>query len=218
LIAIALSGCLAGASLLAAAPDFERILSLAQQRYGKTGAQVMAGWRDQMGSLRNAAEDEKIRKVNAFVNRRIQFLDDIEVWQQKDYWATPLESLGRGAGDCEDYAIAKYISLRILGIPNDKLRLSYVKARIGGPRSQITEAHMVLGYYADPTGEPLILDNLIGDVRPASARSDLTPVFSFNSEGIWTGTSGGASHAGSATARLSRWRDVIARLQQEGFE
>jgi predicted transglutaminase-like cysteine proteinase len=203
---------------LIAAPNYDRIIELARQRYGAQGAQVMQSWRDQVQALRHASEDEQIRKINEFVNRHVLFSDDLSVWGEKDYWATPLETLGRGAGDCEDYAIAKYITLRALGISNDKLRMTYVKARIGGPRSSITEAHMVLGYYPSPDAEPYILDNLIGDIRQASARSDLTPVFGFNSEGIWTGISASASRAGAATARLSRWRDVIARMQAEGFE
>lgn len=178
----------------------------------------MQEWRDEMQTMRRRSEDEQIRRINEFVNRRVLFENDQDIWGQKDYWATPLETLGRGAGDCEDYAIAKYISLRLLGVDNDKLRITYVKARIGGPRSTISEAHMVLGYYPAPDAEPLILDNLIGDIRPASSRSDLMPVFGFNSEGIWTGAGPGANSAGSATSRLSRWRDVIARLQAEGFE
>ncbi len=210
--------CLLATGLLAAAPNYDRILDQAKQRYGGRGAQVLQEWREQMNALRRAGEEDQVRRVNEFVNRRVMFEDDITIWGQKDYWATPLESLGRGAGDCEDFAIAKYISLRILGIDNDKLRMTYVKARIGGPRSTVSEAHMVLGYYPTPDAEPLILDNLIGDIRPASARTDLTPVFGFNSEGIWTGVGPGANPAGSATARLSRWRDVIARLQAEGFE
>jgi predicted transglutaminase-like cysteine proteinase len=214
---IAALACLWFAGLWAA-PNYDRIQELAQQRYGQRGLQAMQSWRDQVNALRRSSEDEQVKRVNEFVNKRIFFNDDLSVWGEKEYWATPLESLGRGAGDCEDFAIAKYISLRLLGVSNDKLRMSYVKARIGGPNSKITEAHMVLGYYPTPTSEPFILDNLIGELRPASSRSDLTPVFSFNSEGIWTGTAPSASPAGSATARLSRWRDVIARLQNEGFE
>jgi predicted transglutaminase-like cysteine proteinase len=208
----------AAAGLLLAAPNYERILELAQQRYGQRGAKAMQAWRAQIDALRRAGEATQVERINEFVNRQVAFYDDPSFWNDKDYWATPLESMGRGGGDCEDYAIAKYISLRILGVGNDKLRLSYVKARIGGPRSTVSEAHMVLGYYPDPAGEPLILDNLVGSLRPASERADLTPVFSFNSEGIWTGVGAAATPAGSATARLSRWRDVIARLQAEGFE
>jgi hypothetical protein len=75
---------------------------------------------------------------------------------------------------------------------------------------------MVLAYYATPQAEPLILDNLIGEVRAASRRPDLTPVFSFNSEGLWQGV--GQQSAGDPVARLSRWREVLAKARAEGFQ
>lgn len=159
-------------------------------------------------------DGERLNAVNQFFNRRLQFRDDTEVWNQVDYWASPLETLEKGQGDCEDYAIAKYFSLVAAGMPTPKLRLVYVRAQLGGPGGP-TQAHMVLAYYANPSAEPLILDNLIGDVRPASRRPDLTPVFSFNSDGLWQGV--GSLRAGDPVARLSRWRDVLAKAKEEGF-
>ncbi|WP_350563201.1 transglutaminase-like cysteine peptidase, partial [Psychrobacter sp. CAL346-MNA-CIBAN-0220] len=91
--------------------------------------------------------------VNDFFARNLRYQTDILLWKQNDYWATPLETLGRGLGDCEDYAIAKYISLRALGVSDDKLRLIYVKAKIAGTNK--TQAHMVLGYFATPNAQPL---------------------------------------------------------------
>ena len=204
---------------VAAAPDFDRMLQFAQARYGERAMQVVVAWQEMMLSAQSLGEADKIRRVNEFFNRRIQFGEDQAIWGVNDYWATPLEFMGRGIGDCEDFSIAKYFSLRSLGVPLERLRITYVKARIGGPRSEITQAHMVLAYYEEPTGEPLILDNLITEVRPASRRGDLMPVFSFNSEGLWTGA-GAAERkdAGSSTARLSRWRDLIARMRAEGYE
>jgi len=102
-----------------------------------------------------------------------------------------------------------------MGVPNAKLRMIYVRARIGGAGSTKSEAHMVLGYYANPADEPMVLDNLITTIRPASSRSDLSPVFSFNNEGLWV--SGAATSSADPTARLSRWRDVLERMRQEGF-
>ncbi|MGS0756971.1 transglutaminase-like cysteine peptidase, partial [Roseateles sp. GG27B] len=134
-----------------------------------------------------------------------------EVWGQVDYWASPLESLDKGRGDCEDYAIAKYFSLLSAGVPVAKLRLVYVRALLGGR----SVAHMVLAYYAQPGAEPLILDNLLPDVRPASQRPDLQPVFSFNSEGLWQGV--GSITAGDPVARLSQWRELLTKVQAEGF-
>ena len=153
--------------------------------------------------------------VNDFFNRRVVFTDDLAAWGSDDYWASPLETLERGQGDCEDYAIAKYFSLMAAGVPVAKLRLVYVRATIGGPGGAV-QAHMVLAYYAQPGAEPLILDNLVGEVRAASRRPDLTPVFSFNSEGLWQGAAGAA--AGDPTVRLSRWREVLAKARAEGFQ
>lgn len=198
----------------AAPPDMEKMLRLAEARYGAPAVVAVTQWRDAMATARGLTETEKINRINEFFNRRIVFVDDIEAWGKTDYWATPLESLGRGRGDCEDFAIAKYVSLRSLGVPLDRLRLTYVRAQIGGG----SQAHMVLAYYPSPRAEPLILDNLVGDILPASRRGDLFPVFSFNSEGLWVGSGASERASGSATVRLSRWRDLIARMRAEGVE
>ena len=105
-------------------------------------------------------ERDQLTAVNRFFNQQLSFRDDSRVWQQIDYWATPVEALVKGAGDCEDYALGKYFSLRQLGVPAEKLRITYVKALT---RNQ---AHMVLTYYPSPTADPLVLDNLISDIRP----------------------------------------------------
>ena len=166
--------------------------------------------------LKSAPEIEKLKRINLFFNDKITFDDDMSVWGVSDYWATPLESIGKKRGDCEDFAIAKYVFLRSLDIPNERLKLTYVRAQIGGPHSKIFQAHMVLSYYATPTSEPLILDSLISDVREASRRVDLTPIFSFNSEGLWAGTANTAN--GTSLNNLSRWRNVLVRIQQDGIE
>ena len=167
-----------------------------------------------MESLSGRDEVEQVRSINEHFNRRIAFADDTTVWGQRDHWASPLELLSRGAGDCEDYAIAKYFALVGLGVPVARLRLVYVRAMIGGPQG-VSQAHMVLAYYATPDAEPLVLDNLLADVRPASRRPDLAPVFSFNTEGLWEGT--GPQSNGDPVQRLSRWREVIAKARSEGF-
>ena len=207
------------AILTIAAPNIDKIQQLAQSRYGAKATQMVQAWNEMMQAAQSMNEQDKVKRVNEFFNRKIQFGEDQAVWGENDYWATPLEFMGKGVGDCEDFAITKYFALRSLNVPNDRLRITYVKARIGGPRSDVTQAHMILGYYEDPAGEPLILDNLITELRPASRRTDLMPVFSFNSEGLWTG-SGAAEKkdASGSTAKLSRWRDLIARMQSEGFE
>ncbi|MBL4827839.1 MAG: transglutaminase-like cysteine peptidase [Spongiibacteraceae bacterium] len=139
------------------------------------------------------------------------------MWGRSDYWATPLETMGRQQGDCEDFTIAKYVSLRILGIPNEKLRLMYVKARITTTQGNRNQAHMVLAYYPTSGGDPLILDNLIHTIEPATQRKDLTPIFGFNSEGLWIQGSINPLLKKPET-RLSRWRDLLLRMQQDGFQ
>lgn len=199
-----------------AGADFDRLFKLAQQRYGAQAEQTLHDWERLIREATAHSESEKLRRVNEFFNRRISYAEDIDVWGQADYWATPLETMGRGAGDCEDYVIAKFATLRLLQVAPEKLRLTYVRARIGGAYSSVQQAHMVLSYYATPDAEPLILDNLITEIRPASRRPDLLPVFGFNAEGLWvTGT---ANPVANSTARLSRWRDVLNRMQQEGIE
>ncbi len=187
----------------------------AGRRYGDEVVRQVREWRETLAKLQNVPEREQLKEANRFFNRKLDFVDDIDIWQNTDYWATPLESLAKGAGDCEDFVIAKYISLRLLGVADEKLRLIYVRARIGGGRSSLTQAHMVLGYFATPTAEPLVLDNLVGDILPASRRSDLFPVFSFNSNGLWVGNENAAR--AKPGDRLSRWRDLVARMREEGF-
>ncbi len=186
-----------------------------QANYGIIGLQKLRAWHKLLDDNQGLSEIDQVTSVNRFFNTYTRFEDDSVHWKKSDYWATPLETLGSGAGDCEDYAIAKYVSLVKLGMPTTRLRLIYVKAQIGGPLSHAFQAHMVLGYYPQPNAIPLILDSLITSIDTADKRTDLRPVFSFNSEGLWVGNK--AQPNIDPTARLSRWRDVLARMKQEGF-
>lgn len=196
--------------------NLDKTQALALERYGQPAADLVGLWRKLIEESRPLTEDEKLKAVNTFFNRRVRYLTDQETWGQNDYWASPLEFMGKAAGDCEDYAIAKYMTLLMLGVPNEKLRMIYVRARFGGPNSTNSEAHMVLGYYAEPTGAPLILDSLVGSIRPAASRTDLMPIFSFNTQGLWV--QGASASSADPTARLSQWRAVIERMKQEGVQ
>ncbi len=196
-------------------PALDKLESLAAQKHGAETGKVVAEWILMQDDVRPAPHSEQLERINTFFNRRLSFEDDLVIWRTKDFWATPFESMSRKAGDCEDFAIAKYITLRLLDVPDEKLRLIYVRAQIGGASSGISQAHMVLGYFETPTSDPLILDNLTGEIRPASRRPDLSPVFSFNSAGLWV--AGANTSTADPTARLSRWRDVLARMQAEGL-
>jgi len=208
--------CLGGLCLalggVQATLQLDRMQTLARERYGAGAEQTVQAWRRLLEEAKIQPVEQQLQAVNGFFNRRMLYELDPAVWGQNDYWATPLEFMGKATGDCEDYAIAKYMTLQLLGVPNDRLRLIYVRARTSGAKS---EAHMVLGYYEDPAAEPLILDNLITSLRPASRRPDLSPVFSFNSAGLWVG--GQNTSSADPTARLSRWREVLERMKQEGL-
>lgn len=197
-----------------ASVDEQKIRELMLERYGIDGVTILNVWQNLMLDLKNQPEREQIQKVNDFFNKSISYRDDVTLWRKSDYWATPLETLGIRAGDCEDFAIAKYITLLRLGIPLNQLRLIYVKAQIGGLKSKIFQAHMVLGYYPSTDSVPLILDSLVTSVESANKRADLRPIFSFNSEGLWVG---GAQAHDEPTTRLSRWRDLLQRVQEEGM-
>ncbi|WP_130908212.1 cysteine protease LapG [Pseudomonas sp. Sample_16] len=192
--------------------DFSSISRRAQALYGPLGEgqQRIDDWQYLLASQNKASELEQLDRVNRFFNQRIRYVEDADLWHQADYWETPVEALFKGAGDCEDYAIAKYFSLRHLGVASDKLRITYVKAL------QLNRAHMVLTYYASPQAMPLVLDSLIDDIRPASQRTDLLPVYSFNANGLWLPGAKGNQRV-SDSKRLSRWQDVLKKMQAEGF-
>ncbi len=195
--------------------DFERLQQLLISRFGAGPHQLalLADWRHLLDDGKSAKETEKLRRVNDFFNQRIAFDDDMSVWGQSDYWATPTELIGQGRGDCEDFSIAKYYALLNLGIPVSKLRLVYVRATQSGPSGTFLVAHMVLAYYATPNTDPLVLDNLNPQILPASRRNDLSPIFSFNGAGLWQGTGNLSS-----TSNLSRWQDLQTRARAEGFQ
>ncbi|EXF47358.1 periplasmic protein-like protein [Pseudomonas sp. BAY1663] len=192
--------------------DFSRIFLTAEQRYGPLdeARNRIEAWRDLLDQAAALDEREKLDQVNRFFNRHIAFSDDMHVWQQEDYWATPVEALLKGAGDCEDYALAKYFTLRRLGIPSERMRITYVKAL------RLNQAHMVLTYYPSPAADPLVLDNIDGVIRPASQRNDLLPVYAFNAEGLFLPGATGGKRSGDSK-RLSRWQDVLLKMRAEGF-
>lgn len=208
--ALLLAGVMLGS--LSADWDFSLISRRAQALYGPLGEgqQRINDWQYLLASQKQIGESEQLNVVNRFFNKQLRYVEDVDLWHAVDYWETPIEALWKGAGDCEDYAIAKYFSLRHLGVASEKLRITYVKALTQN------RAHMVLTYYSTPDAEPLVLDSLIDAIKPASQRKDLLPVYSFNAEGLWLPGAKGNKKVGD-TKRLSRWQDVLKKMQAEGF-
>ncbi len=132
-------------------------------------------WQAVIDRLRGKELMTQLREINLEMNDRRYVTDPVN-WNLPDYWATPFQFL-RKNGDCEDYAISKYMALRDLGIAVDDMRivvLNDLNLRI---------AHAVLAVYVN--GEPYILDNQISTVVPASSIHHYQPVYSINEAGWW---------------------------------
>ena len=189
----------------------KQVLDQAEQKYGKEARGRLSSWEGLLQNDRSTTDRQKLRQVNSFFNKMIVFVNDIDQYGVKDHWATPIEFVCRGAGDCEDYAIAKYFSLKILGVDDDKLRITYVKAL------QYNMTHMVMAYYSKPGAEPLILDNLIDEIRPASERKDLLPIFTFNGTGLWLAHERGQGKLAGKSSRLTAWTELQQRMAKNEF-
>jgi predicted transglutaminase-like cysteine proteinase len=109
------------------------------------------------------------------MNRR-HYVSDSRNWGVKDYWATPGEFMAR-SGDCEDFAIAKYLSLRQLGWSEDTLRVAVVRDL------SLNVNHAVLIVYFD--GRTWLLDNQIRRVVETETVRHYRPVFSINEKYWW---------------------------------
>lgn len=213
--ALLAAALLLGADLLPAQPRAEpgfttaateRLIQAYERRFGSPARSRIEAWKRFAAGQAHEAERARLLldAVNAFVNR-LRFVEDQAHWGEADYWATPAESVGSGGADCEDYAIAKYFLLKQLGVPVTSLRLVYVRAL------RLNQAHMVLAYYPRPDADPLVLDNLEAQARPASQRADLEPVYSFNDEAVWIETRGRVG----APQQIRNWAALLQRLQRE---
>jgi len=186
----------------------KNFLNKAEEKCGKEASVRFTAWEELIYKDKSISDREKLEKVNHFFNSRILFVNDIDLWGVKDYWATPLEFLCKKAGDCEDFAIAKYFTLKAMGVAEEKLNIAYVKAL------QYNIAHMVLTYYSQPGAEPLVLDNLIDSIDPASKRTDLMPVFSFNGLGLWTAKQRGEGKLAGSSDRLKPWQGLLQKMSE----
>ena len=145
--------------------------------------------------------------LNAGVNRQAAHLPDSDTGRL-DQWATPTELAARGAGDCEDFAIAKYFALVAAGWPPARLRIVYGRLRFGG--GEVWRAHValvVLPEAGEPIGAAVVLDSVIDEVRPLSRRPDLQVRLSFNQDGLWAGLDRGP--AAREARRLRPWARVM---------
>ncbi len=202
---------LPGSGLLSARPLVdEAMLTRLKNDYSERAVKRGRALNRLVERLRDRPVAEQLREVNAFFNQ-FEYVEDIDLWGQKDYWATPEEFLGRARGDCEDFVIAKYFTLRELGVPDERLYLTYVK--------HLTRniAHMVLSYFETPGGIPLILDNYQAAIEPASKRRDLLPVYSFNAQSLFLNNASAGLGRQLPTGKIKngKWQRLLAEMKRK---
>ena len=207
--------CYLPAARLAVSGALAEGLSLGQsvvdwvgRQYGVAARVRVERLQDLVDRTRDVEESHKLEQVNSFFNA-IPYDSDWGLWDREDYWATPIEMLGVDGADCEDYAIAKYFTLRELGVPAQRLRITYVKALT------LNQAHMVLAYYPTASSEPLILDNLQAAIAAAGERDDLVPVYSFNGESLWLAKSRQRGVKVGGASRIKLWNDLRRKMANE---
>ncbi|MBV1788498.1 transglutaminase-like cysteine peptidase [Marinobacterium sp. D7] len=183
------------------------LLSRVEAKFGQQAVLRLNALKKLIESNQSMTEMQKVKEVNDFFNL-VPYYTDIVHWKVEDYWATPFEKLTTFGGDCEDYAIAKYFSLIELGIPDDRMRIMYVKAL------NWNQAHMVLTYFPQPRSIPLVLDNLNPEILPANKRKDLVPVYSFNGDGLWLAKERGTGKRVGGSEKLGLWTDLRRRVEQ----
>ena len=120
----------------------------------------------------------RLDAVNRYVNARVTFTDDRRQYRSADHWSSAGETLRRGRGDCEDYAIAKLQMLRSAGLADRDLYLVIVKDLVR------RADHAVLVVRAE--GHMLLLDNGTDRIADAANAQDYRPVLSFNAGHVWT--------------------------------
>lgn len=196
------------AQIVAARGDFileASLLDAAEKKYGDGARKRLLAWQRFVHDDTSNTDLEKLEKVNRFFNTN-NFVSDAIHWLKKDYWATPIEFLASDGGDCEDFALSKYFTLKLLGVSEGKINMTYVKAW------KLNQAHMVLTYYETPGAEPLVLDNLVNTIEPASKRPDLIPVYSFNGSGLWLSKERGRGNLVGKSDRLKLWNNLLERM------
>ena len=120
----------------------------------------------------------KLIAVNHYVNSRVSFVDDIKQYGVSDLWTSAAQTLSRGRGDCEDYAIAKMQLLRRAGFAEKDLYLVIL-------RDALRRAdHAVLVARAD--NRLLVLDNGTDRLIDSFEMVDYHPIVTFSGNHVWT--------------------------------
>lgn len=135
----------------------------------------MDNWRSFLAFLKDKPVDRQIAEINSYMNKS-PYITDIVNWHVPDYWESIRQFFSRD-GDCEDYAIAKYLSLKELGFDTDKMRIVVVQ----DTSLNVPHALLVVTY----RGKRLILDNQIPYVAREKAVLHYRPFYSINEHAWW---------------------------------
>lgn len=166
---------------------------------------ALVRWREFLETLRGQDALAQLRAVNAYLNR-VPYRTDLENYGSEDYWATPREFFARG-GDCEDYAIAKYLSLRALGWPAERLRVAVVH---DNARDLVHAA--LIAYHG---GNAYLLDIEIAEVTDHRNVSRYIPIFAISENGWWSYRAQPAIEVVKAVAKIEEakpvWRSLHLR-------
>jgi predicted transglutaminase-like cysteine proteinase len=146
-----------------------------QEMKSEGSSPVVQDWKNHLQALKGKSVREQIEGVNNFING-VRYIEDSENYHKSDYWATPIEFLSRG-GDCEDFAIAKYASLRALGVSTDQMRIAIVQDKVKNI------PHAILIVYSE--GQSFVLDNQDKRVENSDNVNRYKPIFSINSSNWW---------------------------------
>jgi predicted transglutaminase-like cysteine proteinase len=156
-------------------PWEDGVFTAVEKKHGAAAAERIRKVHDFIIANQFKPVAEQLELVNDYMNA-LPWIADPDIWKRPDYWATPFETIATFGGDCEDIAIAKYVVLRMMGIPDDKLGFAYVQ-------TSNKERHMVM-IYKEAKGIPgMILDNQHPDVVPAPKRRDLLAIYAFKNDG-----------------------------------
>jgi len=177
----------------------DKLIKDVEEKYGIFAKNRFQSLQKLILELQDKEEKVILEKVNDFFNK-VDYSTDEDTYNLKDYWATPFEFLARDEGDCEDYAIAKYLLLKHLGINSNKMYLTYVNV------IDYNASHMVLSYFETQNSVPLILDNFEEELLPATQRTDLKPVHYFNPEIL---------KDGMKTSSHKKWDQLIKNMMEK---
>lgn len=201
-------GCAIVSGSAIATPLTHSTVPVADSLQRQQANQRVSAWRALISDSSHLSDQEKLQRVNDFFNRTIRYGEDVDIWKKSDYWASPMQTLEKGMGDCEDFALAKFFTLQLLGIADSHMRMVYAT------QTATRQAHMVLGYWASAEAEPVLLDNLERAISPISQRHDLKMKFAFDERNLFS-----FDHARlqwvSDVGQLPNWQPVLQRTRRE---